>query len=41
METDMARNKYPEETHQLILDVSTKLFFESLIQKENSLKPLS
>lgn len=24
----MARNKYPEETHQLILDVSTKLFFE-------------
>lgn len=24
----MARNKYPEETRQLILDVSTKLFFE-------------
>lgn len=24
----MARNKYPEETHQLILDISTKLFFE-------------
>lgn len=24
----MARNKYPEETHKLILDVSTKLFFE-------------
>lgn len=24
----MARNKYPEETHQLILDVSTKLFWE-------------
>lgn len=24
----MARNKYPEETHQLILEVSTKLFFE-------------
>lgn len=28
MEKGMARNKYPEETHQLILDVSTKLFFE-------------
>lgn len=24
----MARNKYPEETHKRILDVSTKLFFE-------------
>ena len=24
----MARNKYPEETYQLILDVSTRLFFE-------------
>lgn len=24
----MARNKYPEETHRLIVDVSTKLFFE-------------
>lgn len=24
----MARNKYPEETHQLILDVSAKLFWE-------------
>lgn len=24
----MSRNKYPEETHQLILDVSTKLFLE-------------
>lgn len=24
----MARNKYPEETHNLILDVSTKLFIE-------------
>lgn len=24
----MARNKYPEETHQLILDVATKLFWE-------------
>lgn len=28
MEEVMARNKYPEETHKLILDVSTKLFFE-------------
>ena len=28
MEADMARNKYPEETHKRILDVSTKLFFE-------------
>ena len=24
----MARHKYPEETYQLILDVSTRLFFE-------------
>ena len=28
MGIDMARNKYPEETYQLILDVSTRLFFE-------------
>ena len=28
MRSDMARNKYPEETYQLILDVSTRLFFE-------------
>ena len=28
MRLDMARNKYPEETYQLILDVSTRLFFE-------------
>ena len=26
--SNMARNKYPEETRQLILDVSTRLFFE-------------
>lgn len=29
----MARNKYPEETHQLILDVSTKLFWEKGYEK--------
>lgn len=28
MGIDMARNKYLEETYQLILDVSTRLFFE-------------
>ena len=28
MRIDMARNKYPEETYQLILDVSMRLFFE-------------
>lgn len=29
----MARNKYPEETHELILDVSTKLFLEKGYEK--------
>ena len=28
MEADMSRNKYPEETHELILEVSAKLFIE-------------
>lgn len=29
----MARNKYPEETYELILDVSTRLFFEKGYEK--------
>ena len=29
----MARNKYPEETYELILDVSTRLFFEKGYKK--------
>ena len=45
----MARNKYPEETVKLILDVSTKMFCEKgydntslqdIIMKQNFLKVL-